>query len=104
MAGKILKEEVSQVAGLARLKFRSGELEGFTRELHHILDYIGKLQELKTKGAKVKLVATPHHPLKNVFREDKIQPCGVSTKELLKNTPEVEGTAVKVPAVFGELE
>ena len=65
------KEEIRYIAGLSRIHLEEQEVEFLTRNLADILHYIEKLKKADITG----IQPTPHVlPLKNVYREDQIQP------------------------------
>ena len=90
------KDEVKNIAHLARIHLREEEVVRLTKDLESILHYVAKLKKLDVKNVK----PTSHVlPLKNVYREDTIRP---SLKQ-----DEVTGIAVahhkgsfKVPQVI----
>ena len=94
----ITKEEVEQVARLARLSLTDDEKERFTAQLDSILGYIEKLNELKTDG----IEPTSHVlPLSNVWREDVMETSIIGTpEEILANAPDREGPFFKVKKVI----
>ena len=93
---KITRETVDYVARLARLFLTYDEKEKFTLQLNDILTYIDKLNELDTSN----IEPTFHSvPLKNVFREDKVEP-SLPQEKVLANGPNVEDTYFKVQSVI----
>jgi len=93
---KISKDDVINVAELARLEFKEQELEKFTEQLGNILEYIEQLNELNTDNVEptshVLDISTP-------LREDKVIEW-LSTQEVLKNAPESEDDFFVVPQVI----
>ena len=91
-------KEVDYIARLAKLKLSEKERECFTHQLGEILDYMKKLNELDTKD-----VEPLSHviDLKNVFREDEVQP-SLPKEEALRNAPETDQskTFFSVPRVI----
>lgn len=87
---------VEYVARLARLKLTGQEIKLLNNQLGSILNYINKLKEVDIKG----IPATAHviH-IKNVFREDKVEP-SLTKEEALKNAPSRQDGAFKVPPVL----
>ncbi|WP_273852776.1 Asp-tRNA(Asn)/Glu-tRNA(Gln) amidotransferase subunit GatC [Guptibacillus spartinae] len=93
---RITKEEVKHVANLARLEMDEAEVEKFTTQLDDIISMAEQLNELDTEN----IEPTTHVlDLKNVLREDKVQPW-LSREEALKNAPDQENGQVKVPSIF----
>jgi aspartyl-tRNA(Asn)/glutamyl-tRNA(Gln) amidotransferase subunit C len=93
---KITREQVENVARLARLAISEREKELFTRQLGEILTYIEKLKELDTS----KVDPTSHVlPIKNIFREDEVRP-SLPREEILKNAPDRTGEFFRVPKII----
>ncbi|MCA0989274.1 Asp-tRNA(Asn)/Glu-tRNA(Gln) amidotransferase subunit GatC [Guptibacillus algicola] len=93
---RITNEQVKHVANLARLEMDESEVEKFTTQLDDIISMAEQLNELDTDHVE----PTTHVlDLKNVLREDKVQPW-LSREEALKNAPDEENGQVKVPSIF----
>ena len=93
---KISREEVEHVAKLARLRLTEEEKEKFGKQLNRILEYVEKLNELNTE----KVESTSHVvPLKNVLREDEVQP-SLPVEDVLSNAPDKKGNYFKVPRII----
>jgi len=93
---KITREQVENVARLARLAISEREKELFTRQLGEILTYIEKLKELDTS----KVDPTSHVlPIKNIFREDEVRP-SLPREEILKNSPDRTEEFFRVPKII----
>lgn len=93
---KISLEEVSHIARLARLHLSQEEKEKFSSQLSNILTYMEKLNELDTSN----IEPTSHViPLKNVFREDRLEP-SLSSEEALKNAPDRSDNFFRVPRII----
>jgi len=94
----ISKEQVHQVAHLARLKLNEQEAEQFTHQLNQILEFAAKLNELDTEHVE----PTSHVlPLSNVLRDDRVVP-SIAREKALQNAQEQQDGMFKVPAVFEE--
>jgi len=91
----ISREEVTYIAGLARLTLTDAEIELYAQQLSDILGYIEQLNELD-----VDTVEPMSHVLDiiNVMREDKHLP-SLSREEVLANAPDHDGEHFKVPRV-----
>jgi aspartyl-tRNA(Asn)/glutamyl-tRNA(Gln) amidotransferase subunit C len=93
---KITREEVRNVAMLARLELSGDEEAAFAEDLDRILTYVDMLDELDTTAieptAHVADIPTP-------FREDRVtnQP---DTEALLAGAPAREGGYIKVPKII----
>ena len=93
---KITPEEVSHVANLARLRLSPEEVETMARQLHDILTYVAKLNELDTRG----ITPTTHAiSIVNAFREDEVKP-SLDREKTLVNGPQQDGEFFVVPRVI----
>ncbi|MDP9452240.1 MAG: Asp-tRNA(Asn)/Glu-tRNA(Gln) amidotransferase subunit GatC [Actinomycetota bacterium] len=97
MSERITAEDVTHVAGLARLELSDDELERFTVQLAAVLDHAADVEALDTEG-----VAPTAHPLPlaNVLRDDVARP-GLERAEVLAAAPAVEADRFRVPPVLG---
>ena len=93
---KMTKEEVIEVAHLARLAITDEEAEHFADQLEAITNAMELLNELDTEN-----VEPTTHVLQmvNVLREDKSIP-GLDRELVLKNVKEHENGQVKVPTIL----
>ncbi len=91
----ITKETIENVANLARLNLTEQEKEKLTSDLAGILAWVDKLNELDTAN-----VEPLSHilPVKNVFREDKVEK-SYDREKILANAPSSEDGCFKVPKV-----
>lgn len=90
---KITTEQVDYISVLSRLKLGQAEKEQMTGELEQIIAYMDVLEQLDTTD-----VEPMSHvfPIKNVLREDVVQP-SFDRSELLKNAPMADEEAFLVP-------
>jgi aspartyl-tRNA(Asn)/glutamyl-tRNA(Gln) amidotransferase subunit C len=93
----MLKEELENVASLARIYIDNKEKEKYLKDINKMFDYIEILQE----PGKLDLPPTTHvTSLRNVWREDDVNPCSKDTQEMIfKGAPETEGSFYKVKKV-----
>jgi aspartyl-tRNA(Asn)/glutamyl-tRNA(Gln) amidotransferase subunit C len=92
----ITREEVLQVARLARLALSSAEGDKIREQLDSILSYIRQLDCLDTSG----VVPTSHAiEMGTPFRDDSVQPFG-EKEEILKNAPDREEDFFRVPRII----
>lgn len=89
--------DIEYVAKLARINLSEQQKEKFARQLKDILSYIEKLKELDV--GKVEPISHVL-PLKNVFRQDKVQP-SLPIDKVLGNAPSKEGNNFSVPRIIG---
>jgi aspartyl-tRNA(Asn)/glutamyl-tRNA(Gln) amidotransferase subunit C len=92
----ITREEVLQVARLARLSLSAAEADKMKEQLGSILSYIRQLDRLDTSG----VVPTSHAVEKGTpFRDDSVEPFG-EKEEILKNAPDREEDFFRVPRII----
>jgi aspartyl-tRNA(Asn)/glutamyl-tRNA(Gln) amidotransferase subunit C len=92
----ISRQDVEQVARLARLELSDAEIERMSAELGGILAYIDALRTLDTAGVE----PTSHAvPLVNVMREDANRSC-LPQDTALANAPERSGDFFRVPRII----
>lgn len=93
----ITTQDVSYIAGLAKIAVSDEEARKLQKELAAILDYVAQLDELDTSGVEPTYQVTG---LSNVMRDDALIDYGVSQSELLKNAPHTQDNQIKVPKVL----
>ncbi len=93
---KVTKEEVKQVATLARLELSPEEEDLLTHQLDKIFQYMEKLDQLDTTTVEP---LTQVGEITNAFREDRVvnRP---ATDSLLSNAPAREQNFIKVPKII----
>ena len=92
----ISREEVQNVARLARLHLTDEEAERMREQLDAILAYIDKLRELDVEGVEPTAHAVP---LVNVMRDDALAPC-LPQEQALANAPDRAGEFFRVPRII----
>jgi aspartyl-tRNA(Asn)/glutamyl-tRNA(Gln) amidotransferase subunit C len=98
VAGRISRDDVAYVAGLARLRLTDDELDRFTEQLAAVLDHAADVAALDTSG----VPPTAHPlPLANVLRADTVVK-GLDRDEVLAQAPAVEDGRFRVPRILGE--
>jgi aspartyl-tRNA(Asn)/glutamyl-tRNA(Gln) amidotransferase subunit C len=91
-----MKIDVEHVAKLARLGISPEEKERLEKQLSSILEYAKILNKLNTD----KVPPTSHAiPMKNVLREDKVDPCK-NVEDILANAPDEEDHMFRVPRII----
>ncbi len=90
------KEQLDHLSKLARVKLTDKDTAFFQKQLSEILDYMEKLNKLKTDKVKPTAQVTG---LSNIMRKDSIDE-SLSRKEALKNAPEASEGFFKVKSVF----
>ncbi|MBI4253243.1 Asp-tRNA(Asn)/Glu-tRNA(Gln) amidotransferase subunit GatC [Candidatus Uhrbacteria bacterium] len=94
----LTKQDIEHIARLARLELSEEEKERFSSQLSSILDYVGQLSEVDTKG-----VEYHYHVegLFNVMAPDEIGATGQTARDaLLAAMPDRTGDLLKVKSVF----
>lgn len=94
----LTREEVLNVAKLARLEFNEEEIIRFQADLNNILEYIDVLGEINTEEVEP-LVQVHETGVK--LREDIVR-ASLTVQEAMKNAPASEDGALIVPKVVGE--
>ncbi len=90
------EKDVKYVADLARMNLKDDEVQGLTKDLGAILDYIKTLEELDITD----VPPTSHAmPIKNVFREDVVKPSLGQDKATSISIEKYKG-AFKVPKII----
>ncbi len=92
------REDVANLARLARIEMTDQELENFTSEFGVILNAVARVQEVATTD-----VAATSHPLAltNIFRTDVVIP-SLTPEEALSGAPASEDQRFRVPQILGE--
>ena len=95
---KITKEEVKNVAHLARLELNEEEINNHVEQLEKILEYIKQLESIDTNNVPC---TTRAIEVTNIFRKDekKNSDC---TEQILKLGPSREDKYFKVPKIMNE--
>jgi aspartyl-tRNA(Asn)/glutamyl-tRNA(Gln) amidotransferase subunit C len=92
----LTRDDVAQVALLARLRLSPAELETFTSQLNSIVDFVAQLQELDTDD----IEPLAHGiEVRNVFRDDVRGP-SLPREAALANAPKRNSESFLVPAVL----
>lgn len=92
----LTREEVKQLADLARLELSDAELARAEKDLDAVLGYVERLQQVKTGDAEPQTM-----PEKSAWRADEATPSDDLSRELiLSNFPSRKGELLRVPAVF----
>ncbi len=94
----ISRDDVANLANLARIDLSDDELNHLSNELAVILDAVARVQEVA--GEDVPPTSHPL-PLKNVFRVDEVRP-SLTPDEALSGAPAQEEQRFKVPQILGE--
>ena len=95
MSTKINSDTVDKLATLSRLEFNGKEKEEILGDLNRMLDFVGKLNELDTKGVEPLIYMTDE---KNILRADEVK-TDITQKQALSNAPKKDSDYFKVPKV-----
>ncbi len=90
------KDEVAEIALLARLRLTAGEVERLAGELSAILGYVEQLQAVDTSGVEPMTHAVP---LDCPLRPDTVAP-SLSAEEALADAPERQDDFFVVPRII----
>jgi aspartyl-tRNA(Asn)/glutamyl-tRNA(Gln) amidotransferase subunit C len=94
----ITREDVLQVARLAKLRLRDAEIDSLIHDLAEILDYMALLDELDTSD----VTPTAHVGVECApLREDRVLPV-LRTEDTLSEAPRRGGDGFAVPAFVDE--
>jgi len=94
-------EEVKKLSELARIRVGDEELEKFTKEFDAILDYVGQLEKLNTKGSAECLGNVGTGTLRNVMRADgEPNTAGAFTEKIVEQFSAREGNALLVKQII----
>lgn len=92
---KVSKDDINQIALLARLELENEEVEHLTKDMENILQYVDTLTEVDVEGVEPFINAAGEG---NVFRQDNIIP-SIPNEKALQNAPKKGDGFFKVPAV-----
>jgi aspartyl-tRNA(Asn)/glutamyl-tRNA(Gln) amidotransferase subunit C len=90
-------EQVKHIAKLSRLELTPEEEKKYSEQLSSILDYVEQLNEVNTDGIPPMANITG---MSNVFRDDGVEPSGISHTDIAQNAPEFRDGSFVVPGVF----
>ena len=93
---KLSREEVLQIARLARLGLAEDEVDRLSEQLSHILENFEVLQQVDTTG--VPPTAQPN-ALQNVLKGDEVK-ASLTQARVLANAPRKDGDFFRVSAVL----
>lgn len=96
----VTRADVRKIADLAKLQFSEEELDTFTAQFQHILDYIEQLKQVNVDA----IEPTSHVGVsadfeKHLFRADEVRP-SLPVEESLANAPDPGAGHFRVPKVI----
>jgi aspartyl-tRNA(Asn)/glutamyl-tRNA(Gln) amidotransferase subunit C len=97
VSDRISTADVVKVAKLARLDLTSQEIETMTAQLDGMLEHFADMDALDLSHV---APMTQPYPLRNVLRDDVVQP-GLDRDEVLAVAPRVEDGRFHVPPIIG---
>jgi aspartyl-tRNA(Asn)/glutamyl-tRNA(Gln) amidotransferase subunit C len=98
----LTRQDVGHIAALAHLELADEEIELFRDQLSSVLEYVGQLGEVETRGVEPTAHVTG---VVNVLREDAVADCPSDVRAaLLAAFPDREGDLLKVKAVFKDAD
>ena len=89
-------DDVSKAAQLASLDLPQDQINAYTIQLEHILEYIDQLQGIDTQGVPPTTRAVE---VVNVTREDSVT-CTEVREAILSQAPQREGDFYRVPRII----
>ena len=92
----IQKDEVKELAWVARIAVKEEDLPEFQNKINKKLDYYSVLAGAPTDN--VKRTTNPSR-LNTVLRKDIVTP-SISIEDALKNAPDVHETSFKIPKIL----
>ncbi len=95
-AVKLSREQVIDIADLAKLDLTDQEIDQYAEQLSAVLDYADRLNELSTDEIPPTASVLP---LQNVLREDEVRP-SLPTEQALANAPAAVDDQFRVDAVL----
>ena len=96
----ITRADVAHLAGLARIQLDEDELDRLGADLQKILDAVATVSQALDGAGDVAPMSHPT-PIRNVFREDVVEP-GLTPDAALAAAPAREGQRFLVPKILGE--
>ena len=100
MSDRITTADVVHVAKLARLALTEDEITRTTAQLGDMLDHFADIDELDLAAV---APMTQPYPLRNVLRDDVVQP-GLDRDEVLAAAPDTVDGRFRVPPIIGLAE
>lgn len=94
---KITKEQIENLAKLARVGLTEEEKVSLSSDMNSILEYVKQLDEVEISGLEATSQVTG---LKNITRVDEIKASTISRVDLLCNASETEDGFIKVKSVL----
>lgn len=89
----LTREDILQLARLARISLTDEEVDEFSSEFTAILDYVEQLNAVDTTGLEPTSQVTN---LVNVMRPDEVKSYGYDPRDLLQNVPQTQQNLIKV--------
>lgn len=94
----LTKQQIQDIANLARLDVNEQELERYSTQLSDVVDYISKLKEVDITDIEPTAQVTG---LESVMREDVIEVSDKNIKNVaLNQAAEIEGAQIKVKRIL----
>lgn len=91
------REDIKQLADLARLALTDEEIAAAEKELDSILGYVDRLRKVRTDNVEPQSMPAKERG----WRKDEEMACDELTRELIvSNFPSRKGVLLSVPAVF----
>ncbi len=92
----LTREQILEIAALARLKLDDGELDRIRQDLSGVIEHMDSLKAVETEGIAPMIHALPES---GDIRKDEISKT-ITAEMAITQAPAVEGTSFKVPAII----
>lgn len=93
---KLTREQVIDIADLAKLDLTEQEIEQYADQLSAVLDYASRLAQLNTDDIPPTASVLP---LKNVMRDDIVEP-SLTPDQVIANAPSASENQFRVDAIL----
>jgi aspartyl-tRNA(Asn)/glutamyl-tRNA(Gln) amidotransferase subunit C len=93
---KLTREQVVDIADLAKLDLTEQEIEQYAEQLSAVLDYASRLAQLNTDDIPPTASVLP---LKNVMRDDIVEP-SLAPDQVIANAPSASENQFRVDAIL----
>ncbi|MFR5869037.1 MAG: Asp-tRNA(Asn)/Glu-tRNA(Gln) amidotransferase subunit GatC [Acutalibacteraceae bacterium] len=87
------RNDIAQLAQLAKLSFTDEKLDAFTEEFSNILAFVDQLSQLDTQGVSIERKADSA-----VVREDKVAP-SLPKQAVIELAPNTDGDGFLIPRI-----
>lgn len=99
MKNMLSREEITHIAGLARVRLTEEEIEKYQHDLSGVLDFVRELEAVEIPAdLEMGGMITGKE---NGWREDRVQLCSTDERDaIVRLFPDKDGDSLKVKSVF----